>query len=355
MTLNFPAGWTRQEDASGWTILTPPQAPFPDPARVWVGPSKKVEGSLWAEHRVLMKSLIEQAKWPGSYTDGTSYTAGPFIRSTSHCSADSRAITLYTAAAGGQMEVVILNPGSSEAMFATLLPILSAAKLKNATGDAPPRPTIVEAYRRPNTRKFINLDGTASSGSLKWEPLLLLSNGVADFTTAYSEGYDAWPGYVLVDAGTLNGSYGKWLGEGKELQITRWADKPAEAWTRENGVLKFAGQTWTPIPRVDGITLKGRYAYKSEPGPGIQFDYWAEFTPDGKFKCGDLLSWFSVSDYTGRPKPPQGVSGTYEIRNWTIWFKVDGKAVWSTEFSLPGDDPKDLGAVLLNTYPFKKQ
>jgi len=34
---------------------------------------------------------------------------------------------------------------------------------------------------------------------------------------------------------------------------------------------------------------------------------------------------------------------------------VDGKAVWSTEFSLPGDDPKDLGAVLLNTYPFKKQ
>lgn len=253
------------------------------------------------------------------------------------------------------MEAIALMPPGGDELIGALLPILAKATLKNAAGEAPKRPEVVEAYRRPNMKKFVNIDGSISYGSLKYERFMLLSNGVADFTTTYAEGYDGNPGLLLVDPGTLNGFYGAWSASGNEVRMTRWADKPAEVWTRENGTMKFGDQTWTALPRIDGLRLQGRWAYKSDPGPSLQFNYWIDFAPNGTFACTDLLSWLAVSDYSGRPKPPENVSGTYEIKNWTLWFKVNGQPVWSTDIQTLNDDPKDVATLLINTYSFKKQ
>jgi len=190
LSIPFPAGWTRQDDPSGWIVVTPPQAlSFGNP-KLWIGPSKKIEGSPWAAHRELLKALIEQAKWPGSTTDTPGATAGPFIRSTAHCSTDARTIILFTAAAVGRMESLAINPTGGDELIGALLPILAKTTLKNGSGEGPRRPEIVEAYRRPNMKKFINADGSFFYGSLSYERLCLLSNGVVDFTSVHAEGFD---------------------------------------------------------------------------------------------------------------------------------------------------------------------
>ena len=66
----------------------------------------------------------------------------------------------------------------------------------------------------------------------------------------------------------------------RQERLTRQAGAAEEVYERENGSLRFGDQVWTPMPRVDGLKLKGRYAYKSEPGAAFAFNYWIEFTAD---------------------------------------------------------------------------
>ena len=355
LVMPLPKGWTRQEDPSGWTLLTPPpELAFGNP-RLFVA-TRKVEGSLWAAHRAMLKGLVEEAKWPGSYQTVATAAPGPFIASEVSCTSDARMIRLYTAASGtDQMEVIVLSPVGGGELMTALLPILERTTLKTPPPAVKP-PEIVEAYRRPSMKKFINADGTFFYGSLKYERVVLLSNGVADFNMCYAEGMGASRDLLKVDSGTQNGFYGSWKADGKTVRIRRWADKPEEVWEKENGSLKFGDQVWAPMPRVDGLRLKGRYSYKSEPGnKDLQFNFWVEVTEDGSFKTGGLLTWLAVSDFTGRAKPPETAAGTYEIRNWTIWFKVNGAVVWSTDITTLKDDPKDLETLLINTYSFKRE
>lgn len=313
-------------------------------------------GGHWETHRALFESLVEEAKWPGSVTSPATPAPGPFISSEVSSTADARRIRLYTARSGAdEMAAVVLSPVGGGEMTAALLAILEKTTLKNPP-PAPRRPEVVEAYRRPNMRKYLRPDGTFFFGSVKYERLVLLSNGVVDFSMCHAEGLGASPEVLKVDAGTLNGSWGSWKAEGKQVRIRREAGKPEEVWEKENGRLRFGDQVWAPMPKVDGLRLKGRYAYKSDPAdPTLQFNYWVEFTEAGAFKTGGLLTWLAVADLTGRPKPPEAASGTYEIRDWTLWFKVDGRVVWSTDFMTLKDDPADLEAVLINTYGFKRE
>ena len=64
------------------------------------------------------------------------------------------------------------------------------------------------------------------------------------------------------------------VGGEKEVRIQREAGKAEQVYARENAGLKSGGEEWTPMPRVDGLKLKGRYSYKSAPGPGVPFNVW---------------------------------------------------------------------------------
>jgi len=355
LVMPLPKGWTRQDDPSGWIILTPPQELAWGNPRLFVA-TRKIEGSHWTAHRALLKGLVEQAKWAGSYATAATPVPGPFISSEVSSTTDAQMIRLYTAASGkDEMEAVVLSPVGGGEMSTALLSILERTTLKNPP-PPPRRPEVVEAYRRPNMKKYINADGTFFFGSLKYERIFLLSDGVVDFSSCHAEGLGASRELLKVDAGTLNGFYGAWKAEGKTVRIRREAGKPEQVWEKENGSLRFGDQVWAPMPRVDGLRLKGRYSYKSDPKDKfLQFNYWVEFTEEGAFRTGGLLSWLAVGDLTGRPKPPETASGTYELRDWTVWFKVDGAAVWSTDFMTLKDDPKDLETVLINTYSFKRE
>lgn len=355
MSIPLTAGWTKAEDPSGWTLLGPPAALQSGKPVVMVSPSRKIEGSHWKAHRDLLKGMTEQAKWPGSFVETQTLGPGPFITSTASCIGDTRAVRIYTAVAGDQMEVLAVSPLGGEEFTRELASILDKVTLKNAPAEKPKRPDVAEAYRRPMVKKYFNLDGTVFTGKLSFDRILLLSNGVADFKSSYAEGFDAFPQLWKIDAESETGVYGGWKEDGKTVRIRRDSKGSGEIYERENGNLRFGDQVWTPIPKVDGLKLKGRYAYKSKPGVGVPFNYWIEFTEEGAFKTGDLLSRLAEGDLTGRPKPPEHAEGTYELRNWTIWFKVDGKPVWSAEFQTLKDDPKDLDGLLIGPHSFIKE
>jgi hypothetical protein len=139
------------------------------------------------------------------------------------------------------------------------------------------------------------------------------------------------------------------------FRIRRDAEKPEEVWEKVNGGLRFGGDQWTAMPRVDGLRLKGRYHHRSDPeNKALQYDYWVEFTEEGTFKTGGLLTWAAVSDLTGRPRPPETAAGTYEIRDWTIWFKVNGVPIWSADLMTLKDDPGDLETLLFDSYGIRR-
>lgn len=355
LAIPFPAGWTRQDDPSGWAIVSPPaDLAFGNP-RVYIA-ARKIEGSHWAAHRALLKSLIEEAKWPGSYATAATPAPGPFIASEVSCTADSRTMRLFTTPSGtDQMTAVVLSPTGRGEFIAALLPILDRTTVKNPP-PAAKRPEVVEAYRRPSMKKYTNADGTFFYGNLKYQRMVLLSNGVVDFHMAYAEGMGESRDLRKVDAGTENGFYGSWKDDGKYVRIRREAGKAEEAWERINGSLRFGDDVWSPMPKIDGLRLKGRYAYKSDANDKtLQFNYWLELAEDGTFKTGGLLTWLAVADLLNRPKPPETATGTYEIRDWTIWFKVNGAVAWSTDITTFKEDPKDLETLLIHTYAFKRE
>jgi hypothetical protein len=219
----------------------------------------------------------------------------------------------------------------------------------------PGRSLVVEAYRRPAMRTWMNNDGGTFSGKVQYERIALLANGVADFSLYHATGLAADRELLAATPATLNGFYGTWRENGNTIRLRRQAGQPEEVMVRENGNLRGGGQVWTPTPRIDGLRLNGRYAYKSEPGGPLQYNYWVQFTPDGRFQTGGVLMWLAVSDMTGRPRPPDPASGTYEIRDWTLFFNVNGATVWSTEIMPLQDDVKDLATILLDTYAFRRQ
>ncbi len=349
----LPKGWTWKNDPSGWINVIPPAELGATDARILVG-ARPVEKTHWGAHRKLLKEFMDAAKFqPALITSDPG--PGPFISSLVTSATDTRTVRLYTAlVAADRMETVVAIYPIFGSFSSAFVPIMERTTLKDP---APParRPEVVEAYRRAAMKQYLNADGSSFYGKVKYERILLLSNGVADLRASYEEGFGACPGIAKLDADCLSGYYGAWKAEGKQVQLTREAGKEAEVYEREDGSLRRGDQVWKPMPRVDGLRLSGRYSYKSAPGVPISFNYWVEFTEEGAFKTEGLLPWLALTDTTGRPKPPEKASGTYELRDWTIWFKVDGRAVWSTDFMTVGEDPKDLSIILLQTYGFKRE
>jgi hypothetical protein len=101
---------------------------------------------------------------------------------------------------------------------------------------------------------------------------------------------------------------------------------------------------------VDGLKLDGRWHL-----PGAAQPRRIEFTAAGRFKDDGLLEdvgHVPVPAWAGGhvvrlPKPPPRGEGRYEIRDFTILFTYDDGVAWSADFSIEGNDPKDLSKLLL--------
>lgn len=350
LVIPVPATWTRKDDPSGTVLLIPPQIDGVRQYLLTVLPPSRLEGTRWEAHKAILKGILAQVKWTDEPVTVHSPDApGPFIRSSvagKVAGGGLQQLELYTAAHDGVTEAVLGVNGIDRNVVE---PVLRATTLKDPPRP-PDRPRIVEAYRRLEQKATVNREGGAlTPGSLIYERIWLRSDGVADFSTSYPEGYAASPLVFKVDPSLADGTFGTWKAEGDRVLIVRRAGSPAEVYDREDGGLRHGGRSWEPMPRVDGMKLSGRWGARSGPEQKVApWSYWVEFTPEGTFGTDGALSHVAAGD-ADRPKPPVRGAGTYEIRDWTMFFTfADGKT-WSTDFSILGRDPQAFTSILFRT------
>jgi hypothetical protein len=359
LVIPLPAGWTRKDEPGGLISLSPPPPRSAlEPAWdyvMYVLPSQPLLGTFWQTHKAIFQEALKSSglKDPVPATHNAD-EPGPFIRSASagrDAAGAVRSISMYSALSDGKIECILIHHQEDRD---GLRPILARTAVKT-----PPRrserPKIVEAYRRMDQKLYINAAGGAPiAGSLKYERIWLRSDGVADFSTYYPEGY-ATAGVVFKqDPGLNDGTVGSWKRRGDtQVEITRTEGGKAEVYQRENGRLRFGDQLWQPMPPVDGMQLEGRWSLAAPPG----FDVPAsriQLTKDGRFQDEGILDHVSLPDLK-RGKPPKKGSGTYELRDWTIFLRYDDGTTWSTDFSTIGSDPKDHSSILFGVFAIPRE
>ncbi len=337
LAIPLPAGWTRTDDPSGVVYLRPPN----DPSYLLaVFPPNKLQGNHWAAHKEMVKQLLQQAQWTGGEPALAHKAEGPglFIKTEAAgrtAAGEGRTFTLFTAVHDGVMEAIL---GVNNLNRNIVDPFLEAATFKEPPkSDA--RPRVVEAWRRLNQRLFINPNGGAMiAGNLQYDRLLLWSNGVADSSTFYPEGYAASTLPLKVDPDLMSGDFGRWKEVEGKIHVVRTAGGAAEVFDRASGP-----SGWESMLRVDGLKLSGRWGA----------DDWIEFTPEGKFKVSGVLKTVAFGD-VAKVRPPEKAAGTYELRDWTMFFKFDDGTAWSTDFSILGREMKSDTAILFRTRAYPK-
>jgi hypothetical protein len=359
LVIPLSAGWTRKDEAGGIVSLHPPP-PRSALEPTWdyvmyVLPSQPLLGTFWQTHKAVFQEAIKSSQLkdpvPPSHNPDE---PGPFIRSASagHDAAGGvRAISMYSALSDGKIECILIHNQEDRD---GLRRILARTAVKTPPKKVE-RPRIVEAYRLMDQKQYINIDGSTSAGSLQYERIWLRSDGVADFTTYYPEGYASAAVVLKQDPGLADGRIGSWKARGDaQVEVVRTEGVPATLCAREDGKLRHGSQLWQPMPRVDGVRLEGRWSRKPAPG-GPQFDpIWIELTKDGRFKDEGVLDHVTLSTLE-RGKPPKRGSGTYELRDWTIFLRYDDGTSWSTDFSTIGSDARDHSAILFGTFAFPKE
>ncbi len=349
LVIPVPATWTRKDDPSGAVYLVPPQTPGVLQYLLAVFPPNKLQGGHGEAHRAMAKALLQQAQWTGGEPVLHHKAEGPglFIKTDAAgrtAGGEGRTFTLFTAVHDGTMEAVV---GINAIDRSVVDPVLEATTFKDPPKTAA-RPKIVEAYRRLKQRLNPTADGMVA-GSLMYDRIWLRSDGVADFSTHYFEGYAASMLPMKTDASLLSGDYGSWKEVGDAIHITRSAGAAPEVYERVGGGLRGGGKEWEPMPRVDGLKLSGRWEIKSPP----QYHDWIEFTPEGKFKVDGVLKSVATGDISPIRPPAKG-AGRYEIRDWTIFFTFDDGTRWSSDFSTLGRDGKPDASIIFRTTAYPK-
>lgn len=354
LVIPYPASWTRLDDPAGIAVLIPPQIQGVQQYFLSVAPPTRQTGTHWEAHRALLAQVLGQVRWAEQpvtrhYADGP----GIFVRTSiagKVAGGGFQQAELYTAAHDGIVETVVGVNGIDRNVTD---PVLRAVTFKDPPARTE-RPGIAEAFRRMNQQLYTNREGGAlTAGSLQYERLWLRTDGVADFSTNYPEGYAASPVVPKVDPGLLDGDYGRWKAVGNEVHIVRRIGAPVEVYRRENGGLRNGSVWWEPMPRVDDLALSGRWSIRSPATERVSPFYdWIDLSPDGRFAASGVLKRAAFGD-VDRPKPPDPGMGTYRIRDWTIFFTFPDGQVWSTDFSTLGREPGNASAILLRTdvYP----
>ena len=354
LRIPVPADWLRKDEPTGHVYLFPPQAKNPNGSMLMISPTQKLQGTHWESHKAILKMAMAwaQIKEDGATVAHIPQGPGPFIYSTATGkipSGEFRGIQLYTAPHDGLIEsITMVNVYKPDLM--AIWPFLEKTTFKDPPKED--RPRIVEVYRKVVRKMFTN-PGAAelATGGMQYERLWLRADGTADFASWYKEGYAASPEAPKIDGGLLDARAGKWRAAGDKIEILRDANTPPTVYERGDGTL---GE-WELMPRVDGLKLSGRYSKKSLAAAGVQqFYHWIDFKPDGTFATDGVL-WFVGGDDSDWPRFPNKLSGTYEIRDWTIFFTFEDGRTWSTDFSTIRKDPKDLSGILLRTKTFLKE
>jgi hypothetical protein len=354
LRIPVPADWLRKDEPTGHVYLFPPQAKNPNGSMLMISPTQKLQGTHWESHKAILKMAMA---WAQIKEDGATVThipqgPGPFIYSTATGkipSGEFRGIQLYTAPHDGLIEsITMVNVYKPDLM--AIWPFLEKTTFKDPPKED--RPRIVEAYRKLVRKMSLNPGGAELAvGGIAYERMWLRADGTADFAEFYKDGYAASAEAPKIDGGLMDGRAGLWKAVGDKIEVQKDAKLPPVVYERADGDLG----PWESMPRVDGLKLSGRYSKKSLPAAGVnQFYVWIDFKPDGTFVSDGLLTWVGGDDYDW-PKLPAKTSGTYEIRDWTIFFTLEDGRTWTSDFSTIRKDPKDLSGIMFRLKAFQKE
>lgn len=353
LDLALPEGWTRKDDPGGAVALHPP-GPKTEKDPAWdylllVLPTQPLRGTLWETQRAVFDELVQGSGLKKTVEPSHEPDApGVFIRSSTagdDARGGVRALRLYGALSEGGLEGVVVF-GSED--YATTGDILRLSKVRKPPKEVA-RPRIVGAWRRLSQQTHVEYSrGQQLIIPVPYDRIWLRADGVADFSPLYREGYAVSRVPDKIGPGLENGRYGSW----KDDRLTRKAGRPAETVVREGTSIRLGDKLYRPMPSVDGLRLEGRWHL-----PGADRKRRIEFSARGRFTDDGLLedvghlptpAWGGgrVELY---PRPPAAGTGTYEIRDFTMILTYDEGRVWSADFSIYGDDPKDLSRLLLKT------
>ncbi|MBI3857356.1 MAG: hypothetical protein HY293_16840 [Planctomycetes bacterium] len=354
LRIPLPADWIRKDDPTGAVFLFPPQNQNPNGYLLMISPTQKLQGTHWETHKAMLKSALAWAQIPEAGATIQNIPGGPgfFVHSVAAgktTTGEYRGIQLYTAPHDGLMEAITtVNVAKPDTYV--FWPILQRTTFKDPPKED--RPRIIEAYRKLVRKMYTNPGGAElAMGNLMYERMWLRSDGTADFTSWYKEGYAVSPDAPKVDGGLLTGQAGKWKAVGDRIEVRRSATDAPLVYERVNGGL---GE-WESMPRVDGLRLSGRWSKKSLPAAGVTpYYHWLEFKEDGSFTIDGAITFVAELDQDW-PKLPNRFSGTYEILDWTLFLALEDGRTWSTDFSLIHKDPKDLSGILIRTMVFLKE
>jgi hypothetical protein len=358
LLIPLPEGWSRKDEAGGAMALRPP-APRTerDPDRNYVMlvlPTQPLRGTLWETQLAIFDEVVKGSGLRNTVPPLHEPDApGPFIRSSTagdDVHGAVRAVRLYSALSEGGIECIVVF---GEEDFGATGSILRSAKARKAPKDAP-RATFAAAYRRLAQQTHVEyFRGEQLIIAVPYDRIWLRSDGLADFSPIYREGYAASRVPAKAEPALRNGRYGSWKAVGeKEVHILRKSDKPVEVYIREGASLRLGDKVYEPMPSVDGLRLEGRWHL-----PGAGRKRRIEFTAAGRFEDDGLLEDVGVhpvTEWAGSkevlyPRPPAAGKGTYEIRDFTILLEYEDGRRWSCDFSIYGSDPKDFSRLILKT------
>jgi hypothetical protein len=148
-------------------------------------------------------------------------------------------------------------------------------------------------------------------------------------------------------------------------------DGEAKSFAQTSDGLELDGNTYSRIPKFDGLRLNGIYKAQSFTTAvggqgGVAIEKTITFYPDGSFtREGFVGASFTTTD-TGTQfgEPVAGVttssesseSGTYQIQGNAITFTyADGQVSTNFFFVIPGEDPANPGAIRVGGWDFLKE
>jgi len=350
--LTLPAGWQRRDEAGGWTVLIPPGLSHPTECMAYVRSDHPLERSWWATHHKIWEESAVASGMKPEETNHTPDGPGRFCWTFGRWRRDATlapSAHVYTALAGDKLVVVIYTGTASSVFTQWTFPLQRMLREANIKGTpAPQPPRIAEAYYCIRVRPVIG--ATTIVQKIHNDRLILFEGGFTDTSMIHDAGLGGTDYLWKVDPDLNSGTYGRWRAVGSDLHVTR--EDTTEVYQREGANLRLGRDVWKPMPKLDGLRLKGRFGSKSLPG-ALQVHNWIELKPDGRFAHQGMF-WSPLFEGNPVPVPPEG-RGTYEIRDWTIWLKTDTGFVQSQDFFILDDDVKAPGGIWMRSYLYPRE
>lgn len=155
-------------------------------------------------------------------------------------------------------------------------------------------------------------------------------------------------GAPLCDTYTLQGST-IYFSDGEGKSFAQTADG-----------LEISGNTYSRIPRFDGLLLNGVFeasSFTSAGQGGVAIQKTITFNADGTFTREGFAGGSYSSSGTGVTATSEGTSsGTYQIQGNAITFTyADGQVASNFFFVIPGEDPNNPSAIRIGVWDFLRQ